>query len=528
MVSQITQKLIQRYQQWHRSQQPQEGVSFIHVDELASKVAGVYEKIRGVIDWREEHLLRKSAIERNLKRRLIMNQDENELANNLVLELIRGGYFSNDKIEESKIATVKNIIDKYVLIINNSPAPPQEKMKIQLQNWLMELASCEIEETLDSRIRENALMDYMLDEMTARIDVKEKISEEDKKIQIFIAIQKALFKLDKPIISYHLLNQKFPEWHNISFDTLNEIAQNIYTIWEKIETDLKHPLAEKFYRICEQYDTPYLILGDILSETETEKMQEKLDEPEKLESSIASAYEKRFKQLKTRLKRAAIFSTVSIFLTKMLLALAVEVPLDKYVMSEFTFFTLGINVLIPPFLMFLLVLTITPPRKENLQKVIIEVMKIVYEGKRKDIYTIKAKKKRGVILKTIIFFFYLITFGISFGGIWWLLSLIPDFGLFSKIIFMVFVSLIAFAGVKIRERAKELQVEPDKGGALTFFMDTISLPFIQMGKWLSNEFSKYNIFVVFFNSLIDMPFQLFIEFLEQWRYFIREKRDEIH
>jgi hypothetical protein len=313
----------------------------------------------------------------------------------------------------------------------------------------------------------------------------------------------------------------------LSFAELNEIAQNIYLIWEKIDQDFKHPLAEKFYRVCEQYDTPYLIMGDILSE-DTGKIEERFNDPEKLELSIKSAYDKRYKQLKSRLKRAAVYSTLSIFLTKMLLALAIEIPLDKYITANFNAMTLGVNILIPPLLMFLLVLTIRPPRKENLQKVILEVMKVVYEGKRKDIYPIKPKKKKGIILKSIIFFFYLTMFVISFGGIWWLLSTLPQFGILSKIIFMVFVSLISFAGIKIRERSKELQVEPDKGNAITFLMDSFSLPFIQMGKWLSNEFSKYNVFVVFFNSLIDMPFQIFVEFLEQWRYFLKEKREEIH
>ena len=58
-LSQPTQKLISRYQNWNQSLQPQEGTTTIHVDEVASKVASFYERMRGVVDWREEHLLRK-------------------------------------------------------------------------------------------------------------------------------------------------------------------------------------------------------------------------------------------------------------------------------------------------------------------------------------------------------------------------------------------------------------------------------------------------------------------------------------
>jgi len=30
------------------------------------------------------------------------------------------------------------------------------------------------------------------------------------------------------------------------------------------------------------------------------------------------------------------------------------------------------------------------------------------------------------------------------------------------------------------------------------------------------------------NFLIEAPFQIFVEFLEQWRSFLREKKEEIH
>jgi len=526
MISQTTQKLIQRYQDWYSQLQSREGVPTLHVDEVASKVAAFYEKVRGIIDWREEHLLRKTSIERHLKRRIILNRNGEDVAGPLVLELIRGGHFPNDRIEETKIEEIKKVLDKYIFIIENAPNPPKEKQKVQLQDWLLGIAACEVEETLDSRQKENAQMEYMTELMSQRIEVRDGLPEDEKNTQIYIAALKALFKLDPPIISYNLLKRRNPQWQNLPLSTLEETAKNIYSIWKNIERDLKHPLAEKFYRVCEQYDTSYLILGDILSQ-DSSGIQEKIQDPEILENLIKDAYKKRLKQLQSRLRRAAIFATLSIFATKMLLALAIEVPFDKYLTNEFNLFTLGLNILIPPFLMFLLVLTIRPPRKENLQKVILEVMKIVQDQKRKDVYLIKPALKRGLILNSLIFLVYLITFTVSFGLIWWALPKL-GFGLLSKIIFLIFISLISFAGVKIRERAKELQVETDKGNFFTFFLDSFSLPFIRVGKWLSSEFARFNILVVFFNSLIDMPFQIFVEFLEQWRYYLKEKREEIH
>lgn len=525
-LSQPTKNLISRYQFWYQSLQPKEGVSTIHVDEVASAVASFYEKIRGVVDWKEEHLLRKAAIERILKRRLFLQKNGAEIAAPLVSELIRGGHFPNDRIEERCIEEIQKLIDKYLFILNFSPPPPIEKLKIQLYDWLISIAACEVEEVLDPPHRERALIEYMEELMRERITLPTGISELEKETQISIAVQKALFKLDKPIISYHLLKKRYSEWLNLPKPLIEEVTKNIYSIWDEIEKDLKHPLAEKFYQICERYDTLYLILGDIIARNPSQA-PENLSGPEVLENLIRESYQKRLLKLRARVSRAAIYTTISIFVTKMLLAFAIEVPFDKYVTGEFNYQTLGFNILIPPLLMFFLVLTIRPPRKENLQQVIMEVMKIVYQKEKKDIYPIKSAKKRGFILNAIITIFYLLTFVISFGLIIWGLNKL-NFGVLSMIIFLMFFCLISFAGVKIRERSKELQVLPEKTGFLTFLIDSFSLPFIRMGKWLSGQLAKYNIVIVLITALIDMPFQLFTEFLEHWRFFLKEKKEEIH
>jgi hypothetical protein len=531
-ISEQTQKLIQRYQAWYNSLQKKEGIPVLHVDTVAAKVAAFYEKMRGIIEWKEEHLLRKAAIERMLKRRLFLVEEAEEIAGPLVLELIRGGHFPNDNIEETKVEVVQKVLAKYIFIIKNSSLP-KEELKLQLFNWLLGLAACEIEEALDPPRKERALMDYMADLVKERIEVKEGafvikgISEEEKAKQIYIAVQKALFKLDSPIISYHLLKfYYYPQWPNLPQEQLEEVAQNIYLIQNRIEKDLKHPLSEKFYQICERYNTPYLILGDILRENPT-AAKEKLAQPELLESQIKTAYGKRLQNSKDKLLRAALYSIISIFVTKILLALFIEIPFDKYVTGQFSYFTLGLNVFIPPILMFLMILTIRPPGAGNIQRVILEVMKIVYQSERKDIYQIKAPQKRGVIMRSVLFLFYLLSFFISFGFIIWALQKL-EFGVLSIMIFLIFLSLVLFVATRIRHRAKELQVEEEKETILTLFFDFLTLPIVRVGKWLSSQWERYNVLIVLFNILIELPFQLFTEFLEQWRYFLKEKKEEIH
>jgi len=538
MLSQTTEKLISNYQSRYQSLQPKEGISTIHVDEVASRVAGFYEKIKGVIDWREEHLLRKRAIERSLKRRIVFGQEKKEgMGESLSYELIRGGHFPNDTIPESKIEIIQNLLNKYFYILENSPDRP-EKEKKELQDWLIEIASYELEKTFSPPIREEVLTEYMFGIMKEQIKIKEgtisiagitveKMTENEKNIQIYIAVQKALFKMDESIIGYNLLEKQYPEWVELSSSSplLLEITQNIYSFKRKIEKALHHPLAEKFYHICENQDTPYLILGDIITENPM-KVKENLEKPEILEQLIKKSYNKRVDKLKGVMKRAAIYTTLSIFITKIALALSVEIPFDKFITGEFNYLSLGINILFPPFLMFLLVASVRPPKKENLQRVIMKVMKLVLVREKKDIYEIKIPRKRGKILNAIILAIYSLAFIFSFGIIILVLQKL-DFGTLSILIFLFFVSMISFFGVRIRERGKELIIEKEKETFSRTIFDFFTLPIVRMGRWLSRRWAKLNIALII-AALIDMPFLSFVKFLEQWRYFLKEKKEEIH
>ena len=110
------------------------------------------------------------------------------------------------------------------------------------------------------------------------------------------------------MISYHILKYRYPEWNNLSEDQFNEFAENIHSIKENLEKDLDHPFGDKFYQICEKYDTPFLLLGDVLSKNPTEA-KEKLSDPELLEVLITAHYNQRVKTLKKRLGRAAFYAT---------------------------------------------------------------------------------------------------------------------------------------------------------------------------------------------------------------------------
>ncbi|HLD61390.1 MAG TPA: hypothetical protein VI998_00285, partial [Patescibacteria group bacterium] len=90
----------------------------ITVDQVVSHLAYVYEKLRNVIDFKEEKLLRKNALERVLKRRLGMGGTAENISLSLIKELIRAGYIENNTVPEIRIGEIRSIIDKYVRLAN--------------------------------------------------------------------------------------------------------------------------------------------------------------------------------------------------------------------------------------------------------------------------------------------------------------------------------------------------------------------------------------------------------------------------
>jgi len=131
----------------------------IHVNEVTSQVAKFYEKVRKVIDWKDDNALRRGAIERILKRKLFpklvsgsfKKEDSLQLAQTITQELIRGGHLPNHEIPKSRIDDVSKVLIKYLIMLQRVITSSEIKSVKKGNNattFIMQLATCEIEEIL--------------------------------------------------------------------------------------------------------------------------------------------------------------------------------------------------------------------------------------------------------------------------------------------------------------------------------------------------------------------------------------------
>jgi hypothetical protein len=121
--------------------------------------------------------------------------------------------------------------------------------------------------------------------------------------------------------------------------------------------------------------------------------------------------------------------------------------------------------------------------------------------------------------------FYIATFVVTLYLIWLLLTALK-FNVISQLIFLFFVSTIAFFAHRIKNVTNEFKLI-EKDSFFTPFVDFFFMPMLAMGKFFSSELAKLNFFTFIFDILIEAPYKLIIEVIEEWISFTRTKKEEI-
>lgn len=509
----------------------EEGVAKIKVNEIISKMSFFYEKIRNAVDYKEEHLLRKNAIERILKRLSLMgHNDPADIAKTLLIELIRAGYLSNNSIPETKIGEVAAIVARYDRLRAALLAQYREdKEKTEeIKGWLYNIAATEIEERLGDHRVDQVIGRHMFDVLNDSLtDDGSAEFERDKKIQIYIAIFNKLFKYDDAMLEFLLFRYVNPKWSEAGEADIELIAQHYADLRASITYHLNHPFRKQIGKVAAKYTVYFSMLKDAIEENPQAAYDKMKNNPAQFKKLVAKVCERRYKESAGKLRRGAARSIVYLFLTKSALVFALEIPAILFLGEELHYYTLGINILFPPALLFLIALLTSVPGDDNTAHIQRGIEEIVYEGKRED-RPVKLKYPRTKTSATdLIFnFFYGITFLLSFGFVIWLLVQL-NFSAVSIIIFLFFLSFVSFFGIRLSRFAKQYSVVESRENIISFFANFFYVPIVNMGKWMSEKFSQLNVLVLVLDFIIEAPFKIFVEMFEQWSAYVKERKEGI-
>lgn len=500
----------------------------INLNYLASKMALFYEKLRYSVDYKEEHLLRRSAIERIIKRIILLNRkNPHTIAETLLHELIRAQYLPNDTIPEDKTHDIAIIINKYLKLYDQLELRYQKERAKTYLKTIWEMMAAEIEESLIPPIREDALVETLYKIIKPKIDLRNfPASEKERNIQLYLAIHRNIIKSDNTLLTYYLFKFYFPGWRTADEELINKVAESFPYLIKAINYQLKHPLADIFLRKLHNYCSYFIILNDVLAENR-HQLKKVLSTPKLLEEEINKACEKRYAQARKKLRRGAVRAVIYIFVTKVLIATAIELPYDMLILNHINYTALGANILFHPLLMAAIILTTRVPKQDNTEKIIQGIKKIVY-GEELPPLVIKFKKSAqlGSATWLTINIFYLLMYTLTFGI---LIAILKRFGfnILSGFMFVLFLTLISFFGIRLRLAARELNVLKKKENIISFLFDLVSLPIIRAGRFISLNSKRINVFIFILDFIIETPYKFLVNSFEEITSFIKEKKEDI-
>lgn len=506
----------------------------IRVSDLISRLAFYYEKIRNSVDYKEEYLLRKNAILRILKRQIIIEGPlkvlkAEDISQNLLIELIRAGYLPNDKLPESKIGDIAFIIEKYLKLRSLClPKLVDEEELNEISKWTLALAASEIEDNLNHDQVRDIIVSNMYELLSSHIVLPSDSGyQTDREIQIYISIHRVFLKLDYDMLELLLLKYYNANWSKASDKEIRYLADHIESMKQTIAEQMAHPLAAQLNKIVSRYAVYFTILNDVISDNPVGVYESFKDDPKAFPRLIKKFAQKRYQESKVKLRRAAVRSIIYIFLTKMVLAIILEVPVTQWLGETLNYNSLAINVLFPPLLLFLIVLFTKTPSEANSAKIVQGVEEIVFTEKaRKDPVNLRQPRQRNKSIGLAFTVVYAITFIITFGLVVYILDKI-HFTYVSIIIFLFFLTLVSFFSLRIRKVAKEMYIIERKDSFFSFVTDFFYVPIIEAGKWLNEKFSRLNFFVFILDFIIEAPFKIFVEIAEEWTKYVKERKEEI-
>jgi len=173
-------------------------------------------------------------------------------------------------------------------------------------------------------------------------------------------------------------------------------------------------------------------------------------------------------------------------------------------------------------------LTTTTPKQNNTDKIIEEALSLVdidHEGAFKILIKKKGSLSGGfldILFKTLYGAAFLTTITLL---IFALRAI--HFNVISIAFFLFFLSLVLFFGIQLRLSRRDLLVVESSGGIIGSIFDVLFLPIIRVGRWMAMRAPKVNVFLFFFDFIVEAPFKGAIRLVEGWLAFLREKKEEI-
>lgn len=488
----------------------QSGSSIVEVNKAISVAAVMYEKIRYLVDYREEHTLRRSAIERILKRIIVIEGGEG-LSRDLLQELVEGKYVDAQDATEELAYTIDRALARYhtLLVVEGDE---------RIRTFLISLAAGEVEASLAPRFHayHTLVAEALYKTLHGKVTGSESV---DIDVQLLCASYRALYRSDDAMVRFALWHVYVPEWKSGEV-SLAEVRGKLPQIVAMIRTQTHAELQWQIVQKIRNEAIYFRIVRQLLEEKGSGAAQV-LAHSEELETYVTGFLGKVYEHENQKTQSSGIRAVAYLFITKIIVGLIIELPYDILVLGAVSYVPLFVNILFHPLLLFTLTRRVGNLGEENTHAVIEGMKKTLYSDSPK---TISLASRYTALLPLFVLVYLCLVVGV-FSIIIGSLAVLK-FSFVSTGLFLFFLALVSYFAFRIRYNAYRWRVS---GGetTLSLLAHVLAIPVIRLGEWLSRVFSSINVFVLLLDFLIETPFKLVLRFFREFIGFLRDQVDEV-
>lgn len=485
----------------------------IDVPTSGKLVASAYEQLRNAAEYSEEHLLLQRAIKRFYRRNsIVLRRATKGLSQELITELILAGYLHNGSVGISAAKEFDSIVEKYLEAF--------EAFKKQgigsetASKWVLACLATDIENRLRPHSRTRAFMAVTFQYFLRAIDREQFQTVEDYadyELSLYVAIHQAILKSDIDIVRADIRSM---------YDVEPQQTEVFMRLNQQIDHLFSSRLTAELRRLVGTNGAPFRIVKAMVS-SRTD-LPELLSDRSQFLDAFRSQVSQEYSALERRLDTALIKSIVFIFITKMLIGIALEVPYDLLVHRYIAWLPLIVNLVAPPLYMALLRFSVSMPRKSHAEELTFAVDGSLY-GAESKMLVYRPKRTIGYGRQLI----YTVLFGVPIALVFVALYAL-HFNWLQMVIFFVFFSTASSLAFRLNGQARELEMTHKSSGLLASIRDFTQMPFIVMGQWLSSKYQQFNFISRLLDLVIELPLKVVLKLIRQWIRFFDEQREQLY
>ncbi len=495
----------------HRAKQEK-----VHVVGAGRTLTAAYEQLRNAAEYTEEELLLQRAI-RRFYRRLFMSRDEKRIARSgeeLTTELTLAGYIPNDYLAVQTVDQMSRLAASYYKanqhIVRSSSTQPMA------EEWTTALLAVEVEALISDHGKQAVFAQFAYEHFLSSIDkdalFSGKKAPADYEVALLVAVYRALLKVDNATIRRILLHR---------YRQRPDAIEHFIQANKQIDSLVDSPTVDSLVRVVNRRGAPLRVLWRMVNDMEDLPML--ITKRDQFLNSFEEQIKTEYSQMNRRINNGIVKSVIFLIITKFIIGIGVEVPYDYVVHGGILWLPLIVNLLFPPFYMILLRLTLTLPGQANTRALTDRIDSLLYESPHSVVLSSRDQQSQYTSTFNAIYGFLMIAlFGLVAWGLWLL-----GFSLLHLAIFFVFLSTASFLGFRLSRMIREIEAVDAQQNGLTLLRDFLYLPFVVVGRWMSEKYARINVVALVLDMLIELPMKTVIRLVQQWGIFISSKKDEL-